>query len=166
MDDNEVSCEIPTSAPPGCIVNVLYCTMLIKYAQLSSMVTERLSSVQTFRQGPEEIIKTVCELDEHLHDMKDSMQHILSLDAPLDPSNLPHGITLQQALYMQHAYYGTRFDIHTVLTYPWFYSILSSTQHPAFRSQMEKSSEIVANASRAAILATKYIHIDANCPIP
>jgi len=140
--------------------------MLIKFAQLSSAVVSKLSSVRAFRQKPEVLVKTVCELDEQLHTLKSSVQPILTLDTPLDAvGSLPSGITLQQALYLHFAYYCTILDIHTALTLPWSRSILGLTRHHPLADQIKKSAGIVAKTSRIAILATKHVHIDANTPV-
>ncbi|KAJ2905583.1 hypothetical protein MKZ38_004877 [Zalerion maritima] len=166
IDDDDINCQVPTVAPPSSSVNLFYCNTLIRLAQLSSLVAKRLSSVQAFRQGPEALVRTVGELNEKLVVIKRSIEPILSLSDPLDLSKLPHSVSFQQAVYLQYTYYNTVFDIHTVLTYPWSQSILGLTQHPALRTQVERSTEMVARSCRDAILATKHICIAACTPLP
>lgn len=147
-------------------MNAVYCNILIRLAQLSSLAAKRLSSVQAFRQRPEILVGAVSELDEELTTLKRSIEPILCLGSPLDLNKLPMGMSLQQTIYLQYAYFNTVFDIHTVLTYPWSQSILGLAQHSTLRSQVERSIHVVAEACREAILATKYIHVDASTPVP
>lgn len=165
IDDDDINCQVPTTAPPQSSMNVFYCRTLIALAQSSSNVAKKLSSVQAFRQGPERLVEIVSELDEQLNDLKRSLHPSLCLGSTWDPLNLPEGMSLQQVVYIQYAYYGVLFDIHTALTCPWTQSILDLTQQPALRHQVERSNHIVAQSCRDAILATKYINLDASTPL-
>lgn len=165
IDDDDISCQVPTTAPPKSSVNVFYCQTLISLAKLSSLVAKKLSSVEAFRRGPETLANTVSELEEQLTAVKSSAEPILKLGAPPDHSRLPHSMSVQQVVYVQYAYFSTLFDIHTALTCPWTQNILGRTKLPKLRAQVERSTQVVALSCREAILATKHIHIDASTPL-
>lgn len=164
-DDASISCQIPTEAPPGSSVDVVYCNMLIRFSQLSSYVIKHLSSADAFQRPTGEIIHIVTTLDQELRTLKESMKYLFCVDAPIDPSALPSFITLNQALHLQFAYYNLLSDIHTTLTYPWSQAMLQPTDNPDHQKQVDLSVSIVADAARALILATKWVHLDANTPI-
>lgn len=128
-------------------------------------MTKRLSSISVSCHRTESLVQTVRELDKRLEALKDSLQQTVPLDSPVDPSNLPPGLCLDQVLYIRFAYYSTVFDIHTPLTYPWSQVIFYSKQQPNLHTQVTRSVQIVAETSRATILATKYIHIDPNTSV-
>jgi len=166
INDDEINCQVPTTAPSGSFVNITFCEMLIKLARLSSLVATKLSSVRAFRQRPEVMVRTVSGLDDRLLTLKSSFQHIFHIDAPIDPARLPPNLNLYQAVYLQFVYYCIVFDIHTALANPWSRAILSSESNNSVAIQSQQSSRIVAETSRAAIWATKNIHLDANTPVP
>jgi hypothetical protein len=166
MADDEINCEIPTIPSAGSSINLFYCHTLIKLAQLSSLVAKRLSTVRAFRGKPEALANAVVELDDQRRALIQSTKPIFCLDEPLDPKRLPAGMSLQQTVYLQYAYFNMTLDIHTVLTYPWSQSILGLTRNLEFQNEVEKSSQIVAQTCRDAILATKHIHLDASTPLP
>lgn len=139
--------------------------MVIQHSQLSSVVIKRFSSVQTFAANADEIVKTVIELDAKLNEWKNSISDVLRLDYPIHSSSLRNGISLDQALCLQFQYYGTLFDIHSVLTCPWFKGIFCADQHPTLQSQSVLSSEMVAEGARTMIRATQHIHINAASPV-
>ncbi|KAH0828549.1 putative fungal specific transcription factor [Fonsecaea pedrosoi] len=164
-DDNDISCPIPVCGPTGSSVDVVYCNMLIRLSQLSSLVNKQLSSAQAFQLKPGETIKTVVALDQQLRALKDSMAYVFRVDAPINPATLPSSIKLNQALHLQFMYYNLLSEIHNALTYPWSQTMLRPQDNFEDRKQVEASRSIVAEAARALILATKWVHLDANCPI-
>ncbi|EXJ69162.1 uncharacterized protein A1O5_08097 [Cladophialophora psammophila CBS 110553] len=164
-DDDDISCQIPIYGPPGSAVDVVFCNLWIRFAQLSSLVSKRLSSVQAFRRTTSATIDNVIDLDQQLRSLKDSMAYIFCVDAPINPSSLPAGMSLNQALDVQFTYYDLLSHIHTALTYPWSQAMLRPQENDKHRKQIETSCSIVADAARSIILATKWVHLDANCSV-
>jgi len=164
-DDDDISCQIPTYAPTGSSVNVLYCNMLIRFSQLSSLVNKRLLNVQAFRRTTGATISTVLDLDQQLRSLKESMAYLFCVDAPINPLNPPTSISFKEALHLQFTYYNILSDIHTTLTYPWSQAMLRPQESSEHRKHIETSCATAADAARALILATKWVHLDANCPI-
>lgn len=150
----------------GSSANLFYCDTLVRLAQLSSLACKRAFSYQAFHKGAKALVEAVAELDELLQALKSSIQHILTLDTPVDPNHLPSSLSLQQTLYLQYAYFNTVLDVHTVLALPWSQNILGLRSEPSLGSLLERSTQIVAKACQDAILATKYIHLDASTPLP
>jgi hypothetical protein len=131
-----------------------------------SLVAKKLSTTTALHQRREDIVQTVVELDQQLRALAASIQHIMPLEASIDPSSLPKGINLNQALYLQYLYFHIATEIHIALTYPWPQAEQSLNQDAILRDQSQTSSNIVANASRAIIIATKHLQIDVNSPVP
>lgn len=68
-------------------------------------------------------------------------------DASINPAH---------SIYLHCAYYGGLISIHAVFTNPWS-PIYTKCQTESLRKQVERSSNVVADASRKLILATRYI---------
>lgn len=131
--------------------------------RLCSTTKKRLSSAKALRQTPAQLIETVRSLSQQLDALKHSIQHIIILDAPLELDQLPQGMTLRQAQSLQAHYFSLVLDINTPLTYPWSGVRESVEQDMGALAQIEASCNAVAIVSRAAILATRQIRVDASC---
>ncbi|KAI1616602.1 fungal-specific transcription factor domain-containing protein [Exophiala viscosa] len=166
IDDDDVSCQVPTSAPPNSTVNVEYFSILISLARLSSLVSKKLSTVRAFQQGAESVVRSVAELDEQLEALKSSMDPTIS--NPTRPKSSPSSSTMtaQQLAYLRSALFSLTLDMHTSLTYPWSRSMLGLTPCAALRDQVNRSTQIVAETCRKAILATEHVQFDASTPVP
>ena len=84
---------------------------------------------------------------------------------PIDPNTLPQNVHLYYIMYIRYAYFGSVMAIHSIFTYPWNNAVFGADQTTALRSQISLSSNIVAEAARNIIIATKYVDIDASSPI-
>lgn len=165
INDDDINCQVPTTAPAESSVSVFYCRTLISLAQLSSLVAKNISSVQAFRNGPEALVNTVSELDRKFAAMQSSIKPILDLSGSGTRAQLPDSLGSQHVVYLQFAYFTTLLDIHTALTCPWIQNILALMQHATLGAQIERSTQIVAQACRDAILVTRHIEIDASTPL-
>jgi hypothetical protein len=147
----------------GQLNDTIYCNVLIELMRLCSATKKRLSSAKALRQTPAQLIETVRSLSQELDALKHSMQHIIVLDAPIELAQLPQGMTLRQVQSLQAHYFSLVLDINTPLAYPWSDVRESVEQDMAALVQIETSCNAVANISRAAILATRQIRVDASC---
>ena len=147
-------------------MNLAYCQVLIRLAQLSSKVARKLSSVQAFRKGTVHIVRTVSDLNDECEALKQYMDSVLGLDNPINPSRLPPGLTLAQTTYLKFTYFNVVLDIHTYLTHPWSLTLLGLTPHPTLRIQAERSIQKVVETCSSAILGTEHVHISASTPVP
>ncbi|KIV79464.1 hypothetical protein PV11_07026 [Exophiala sideris] len=166
IDDDDVSCQVPTSAPPNSTVNVEYFNILIRLARLSSLVSRRLSTVRAFQQGVEYVVRSVAELDEQLDALKGSIDPTISNSTPPKSSPISSSMTPQQIFYLRSALFSLTLDMHTSLTYPWSRSMLGLTPCATLRDQVNKSTQIVAETCRKAILASDHVQFDASTPVP
>jgi hypothetical protein len=55
--------------------------------------------------------------------------------------------------------------IHSIFTYPWNSAVFGANQSSALHSQISLSTNIVVEAARSIIIATKYVDVDASSPI-
>lgn len=154
---------MPEKALSGQVNDTIYCHVLIELMRLCSTTKKRLSSAKALRQTPAQLIETIRSLTQELDALKYSIQHIIVLDAPLEPSQLPQGMTLRQAQSLQAHYFSLILDINTPLAYPWSGVRESVDQDMAALAQIEASCNAVASVSRAGILATRQIRVDASC---
>lgn len=167
MDDEEISCQIPRFPIAGSSVNLFYCDTVVRLAQLSSRAFKGALSYQAFRKGPKALANAVQTLAAELEALRRSKeQEGFLLDAPIDPSHLPAMLSLQQALYLQYAYFNTELIIHAVLTTPWSQEMPGLRHEPSAVSQSAVSVEVVAQTCRKAILATQHIQLEASTPVP
>jgi hypothetical protein len=165
IDDDDISCQIPTSVPQRSTINLDCLTYIIKHAQISSLISKRLATVKAFRQTPKQILKCVCELDMQIQQWRESLPPFLQPDEPIRLNELPQNIHLYHVMYLRYAYFGSVSAIHSIFTYPWNSAVFGIDQTPVLRNQISLSTKIVVEAARSIILATKYIDIDASSPI-
>ncbi|TVY54622.1 putative transcriptional regulatory protein [Lachnellula cervina] len=165
IDDDDISCHLPTTAPAGSSNNVGFCTYVIKHAQLSSQIGKRFSTVQAYRQSPESIVKTACELDQKLREWRDSLPPSMHPGTIINSSEIPPNLDTVHVIYLHYAFFGSLISIHSTVTYPWS-DMSGRNGNMALRNQVDISTQIVADASRNIILATKYINdIHASTPL-
>lgn len=157
IDDDDISCQIPTRVPPNSRDSLEFCTLSTKHAKISSQIAKRCSTVAAYRQTPEQIIRTVCELDQQLREWCGTIPLSMRPGAVFDPSTLPTNFQLVHVIYLHYSYFGSLISIHSIFTYPWSV-MLDRDKSPQLREQLNLSTEIVADASRSIILMTKYIN--------
>lgn len=155
-------CPIPPTAPAGSLINIDFFTFTIRHAKILSMVIKELGSVKSTRRHPEKIIGTACALSQQLEEWHASLPPFCRPHGPLKSIRWPKNWQINHVVYMQCAYYCTLMAIHSLFTNPWTINALCPDASPAIKSQMLKSSTLVAEASRRTILAANYIKINAN----
>jgi hypothetical protein len=165
IDDDDISCQIPTTKVPGSRMNIEFLTACVKHAQIASRVSKRLATVKAYTQTPRELVQTVSEMDSLLEDWRKSLPDHLQPSHPIKHSNIPEGLLMCHVLYIRYAYYGSLLAIHTIFTYPWTTAIITTDHSTAFRDQVALSTDTVVGASRNIILTTKYIDVDNSSPV-
>lgn len=136
---------------------------MIKMMRLLSTSKKRLSSARALQQTPSQLIETVASLNKDREELKVSMQKDFNIDGPLEAFQLPSNITLCQAQSLQYHYFSLALDINTPLAYPWSLVWSYAKQNTNSFAQIEASWNAVAQTSRAAILATRQIRVNATC---
>ncbi|OAG42085.1 hypothetical protein AYO21_03539 [Fonsecaea monophora] len=161
IDDDEISCQIPTEACPGSTLDVQAFTYLIRHAQISSQISKRLMSVKAFQQPPSTLLETVAELDHQLHEWRDSLPPGLRPDDRLRSFQVPHDARYLPTVLMHCAYYGSLMAIHTIFAYPWVYStIFGNGRGVVTQDQLIFSSNTVAEAARNIIIIARSLEIN------
>jgi hypothetical protein len=163
MDDDEISCQIPEEALDCQMSSTVYCKFLVQLMQLSSIAKKRLSSPAAMRQSPDQLIETARDLNGKLDELKRSIDRALCFDGSLGDLHPLNGPTTRQAQSIQSHYISLVLDINTPLTYPWSGIFQYSKKDAATFAKLEVACTAVSHASRSAILATRQIHVDANC---
>lgn len=62
--------------------------MCVKLNQILSHAYKRLSTARALRQSTTELVKAVTELDQEVTTFKQSVEHLVSLDEPLDEQRI------------------------------------------------------------------------------
>jgi hypothetical protein len=164
LDDDDISCQIPTKAPPNSPIDIDIFTCAIKHAQIASLISKKLSSVSAFRRTTAEMLETVRSLDQKLQDWRDQLPHGLQIKSPTKALEACGSRNIVSIYHLHFAYYGSLMAIHMVLVYPWITAIFSIDQVQAFRDQVSVSTEAVAQAARSIILLTRHLHVDVASP--
>ena len=136
-------------------------TICIKMTQILSRAYKRLSSARALRQSTKELVEAVTELDQEVNALKRSIEHVISLDEPLDTFPASAKMSMFQSTLIYFVYYELLFEIHSPLMLPWV-GHTSARHLQAFQSEFERSCSIVAETARAAILASRFVHLNAN----
>ena len=95
---------------------------------------------------------------------RESLPPFLDPFAPIKMYELPQNVHPYHVMYMRYAYFGSVMAIHSIFTYPWNRAVFGTDQTPGLRNQASLSTNIVVEAARNIILATKYVDIDASSP--
>jgi hypothetical protein len=168
IDDDNISCQVPTAIAPGSTINIEIFTHIIKHAQISSLISKNLMSVRamrSFQQDPTQLLSTVNEMNRQLENFRDSLPAYLRPGAPIKQSS--EGLSLPRfihIIYLHFAYYGSLMATHILLFYPWISARFITENSDAFRSQIAISSNTVAEAARNIILTARYIDVDVASP--
>ena len=164
IDEDEISCQVPTTTSPGSSVDVEFVTHAIKHARISSLISKRLVSVTAVQQSAVELIEIASDLSQRLQAWCESLpvllkpttsKRLLKSSSPKDAINI---------IYIHYAYYGSLIAINTVFTYPWTAAIIGLDRHLIFQQQRPHYTERVAGAARNIILSMMYMDMDASFP--
>ena len=139
--------------------------MLVRLAQLSSRIYTRLSSARSLQQSPVEWASAILELDSELSQLATSIQTVIRLNRPIEEFTPSDMVSIDQALIIQYTYYVLVFQIHTHVTYPWFDNGSKLKSSENLRQLVKSSTKKVIDASRAALMSTAFIRINADTSI-
>jgi hypothetical protein len=167
IDDDEVTCPLPSLVGAATTVNIAYCHSLIYLARASSQIEKRLGGIGRARLGAAAAIEAVRQLDAMLLEAKLCIDRKfgISLGDNLDPAFLKGGLNIEQHLYINYAYMTTLLSIHTVLAYPWIRTLVGVRVQAQYPEEVSRSSEIVAKVSRTAVLLTENIRFKAHTSV-
>lgn len=147
LDDDEISCEIPSAVPEGSTIEIDVFTAAIKHARICADMIKQLLSVKAFKQQPEVLFENMDKLENRLEEWRMSLPNYLTF--PVN-SNAP-GIlyrTRANALRLHFIYQGSIIALHANFHYPWICSVLLMRKEVHFRDRISQSSARAAEASR------------------
>ena len=111
------------------------------------------------------MIQVVSELEQELNLLKEEVKLVFDLDETIVPDRVPHDLTLNQMLILQSTYLSLVFALHSGLTYPWSFPLVSLRGNPSLYAKAQALMTKAAAAAKLAILGSTMIHVDANCPL-
>ena len=164
IDDDDISCQVPTSVVPGSAMDLDVLTAYVQHAQISSTISRKLASARAFQQSPSVLVQTVQDLSQQLQHWRDSLPLFLQTERAIRSAELPRNVQVLHVVKIRFLYYGSLMAIHPIFAYPWICAMFGNVQTQALRNQIPISSNAVAQAARNLILAVRYISIDAASP--
>jgi hypothetical protein len=152
----------------GGSLKMKYCHSLIQLSRMLSRIERRLSLSRTLRTNAATIIGTICELDEELNMLKESLDATFDLQigswsgSEAASSELSH----EHLLYLNYVYFGAALGIHTTLAFPWTRNLIGTHASNRTNNQISRSADIVAEVARESLLMTQRIELKAYTSIP
>ncbi|OQU99364.1 Fungal specific transcription factor domain-containing protein [Cladophialophora immunda] len=165
IDDDDISCPIPTVVIPGHQLNLEFFRNTVNHAKISSLVLKRLSTVKAMQQSPEDTLTVVQDLHQELLAWYESLAPCFRSSPPYRAKSLPLGIQPQHVIFTRFIYSGSLIAMHAGFCQPWSRPGLASSSSPRVVAQRQRSTEIVASAARDIIMATQGLTVSAGSPV-
>lgn len=150
---------MPKKLPQGGEVSI-FCHALVRLSQLRSIATQKLCSSR-LRRNPAALAATVADLGRRLDRLVEAFAPVISFEKTPEMSCSAAGMNAIQTLYLYYAYYDLVFEIHGPLALPWLEHTFQG-HVPAL--SLRRSRDMVAQASRKAIVATGRMQINSCTP--
>lgn len=166
IDDDNISADIPTAAPPGSTIDVNVLTYIIRHAQISTQISSRIMSVRAFNQSVPDLINTVRDVHRQLEELKQSLPPDFQIDEDVLPNQERQSTSrLTHLVYIRFALYGSIMAAHIPFFYPWIAARLRTAEtSAALDEQIALSSAAVAAAAPKIILTLRSLTIDVSVP--
>ncbi|OAL34609.1 hypothetical protein AYO20_06026 [Fonsecaea nubica] len=165
IDDDDISCPIPTVVLPGHQFNLEFFRNTVNHAKISSLILKRLLTVKAMQQSPEETLTVVQDLHQELLTWYESLAPCFRSSPPYRANNLPLGIQPQHIIFTRFIYSGSLIAMHAGFCQPWSRPGLALSSSPRVVAQRQRSTEIVASAARDIIMATQGLTVSAGSPV-
>jgi hypothetical protein len=165
IDDDFVSCHLPTSIETSSKVNFNFIIKTVEHAQISSAITKKLTSPKTMRDSPEKLLRNLREIEKRLIAWHKSLDITFQARMSQKTISLPHGAQPFHVLFMQFSYSASMIAIHGVFCYPWDRFDIQNSRTPEILTQIEESTEIVAEAARQIILGVQKLEVTSALPV-
>lgn len=165
IDDDNISCEIPTQAPPGSTIDVQFFRHAVKAGQVVAEMGRRLCSVRALRQSPTDIIDAANDILQTTLAWRDDVgADFQTPGKSINAASLRPNVRPLHIIYLQLLYYSSIQFTYAVFAFPWVGSILGLEKHPCFQEEAPIRAAQVAEASRMLILIAKSMDLDAAMP--
>jgi hypothetical protein len=164
IDDDDISCELPTWAPDTNPNIVEYFQHVVHQAKIASAIMKNFTTVKAREQSPLQKTKLVKHLDQSLRAWYDDLPKTFKPDFPVKEGHLPDGIRTEQLMYLRFSYYANLAAIHSIFGHPWNLTDSLENQNIAVSEQAVSSTQALNEASRNIVLVTRSISVDAYAP--
>lgn len=165
IDDDFVSCPLPTYVEGSRDVNLGFVIKTIQHAQISSDITRQLTSPKAMRDSPEEMLRKVRNIERRLVTWHQSLDAIYQARTSQKNVNLPRGTQVFHVLFMKFSYSVSMIAIHGMFCYPWDRPDIQNSRKAEILAQIEESTEIVAEAARQIILGVQKLEVTSALPV-
>ncbi|KAH7385829.1 fungal-specific transcription factor domain-containing protein [Pyrenochaeta sp. MPI-SDFR-AT-0127] len=165
IDDDDISCELPTWAPDANPNIVVYFQHTVKQAMICSAIAKSFSTVKARERSLSEKVKLVKYFTTSLRAWYQDIPEAFRPGFPLKPESLPYGIRAEHLIYTYLSYHGSMAAIHSTFGHPWNLNQSLEHQNDIVKAQIASSNEVLADASRNIILITRSISVDAVAPV-
>ncbi|EWY89745.1 hypothetical protein FOYG_07412 [Fusarium oxysporum NRRL 32931] len=158
LDDDDISCEIPTTIPAGGTMDVTLCTAYVKHAQICSQILKRLYSAQALDKSPETMFREVEFVENKLSEWRDHLPGHLPMDSDAFVHLQGSYKVKANIIRLHRAYYGSIVALHANFHYPWICSriISADTNNNHLRDAVARSSSHTAEAARQILASLTH----------
>lgn len=164
IEDDEITCQIPTMRPEGDLGNQEFFIVSVTQAQLFSLIIKRLKTLKNSKPSLQDVTGTISDLHAATEQWYASVPESLKLN--LATGRFSEAIHPVQGVFSLFAYYGCLLAIHSVLVHPWNAVPLDYSQcdKEELQRYVLNSTEIVVEASRNIIRNLKHVRINPSAP--
>ncbi|KEF53908.1 uncharacterized protein A1O9_10310 [Exophiala aquamarina CBS 119918] len=161
IHDDDFDLALPVAPRRQTAARMDFFRSAIQHARIASLVSKRLYSTRALAASITELCKTTGELDKQIRQWWNQLPEIYRSRPTSKFFRKNSQMDQRQWTYIYYAFHGTLCAIHNIITYPWVQPALDSAQQLMMATQIEKSSQIVMNASRAIASATQLMEVTA-----
>ncbi|KAI8939889.1 hypothetical protein NX059_003618 [Plenodomus lindquistii] len=171
IDDDDISCELPTWAPDAHPQFVELFSCMVKQAKYSSAIAKGLLTVKARSRSLAEKIKLVKHFDNKLTTWYANLPHAFraTVTTGSGTGSSIHGIRAEHFMHLHYCHHGNMAVVHSIFGHPWN---LEAYNNPgderqtnlALKQQVDLSDEALSHAARSMVLLTRSITITAAAP--
>lgn len=159
LENEEISCQIPTTAPHGSMLDIEVLTASIRHAQICDDILKSLYSAKSLHQCREALSQKIQDIESRLEHWKNSLPDRLSkMQTSFIAGRGQPNDSRANAIGLLRAYNGSVIALHAGFHYPWI------------RSRLRQHSDGVPDAASAssarAAAAARQILISLNESAP
>lgn len=162
IDDDYISCPDPTTPPTGVYVNLEFFRLNLQHAKLNARIAKLLTTEKAQQESLEALIPTVHQLCEEVEEWRKSMPAYYTSKPPFTKDKAPPDVATSAAPFLHSGYWSLLLSIHKVFCYPWTRGTQEAVSSSSVAIQRQKSTEIVAEASRQIIKGTQSVRATAS----
>lgn len=151
---------------PGVSPNIVeFLNQSIQQANISSDILKKFTTVKAQQLTPLQKMKLVKDMDERLKNWYDELPQHFKRTFHAPSSQMPEGLRIEHLMYLNFTYHANMSAIHSIFGYPWSILTSQNMSHTAIQGQAAASAKVLAQSSRAIILAIRSISIDSVAPV-